>query len=213
MNILLFCLAKRFQVSVSVYSNFVNTKFHQYSYSICSLNVREPQCAIRLLCDLIGSPLFSHSARRECSEKCRLTPQYLLSHLFLLWRDNLMKHSKWVSYCNLDQLVLITRTLIKDEPSQAVITLNHQLSALEDHLTNPASVSIPGFFTNCHLKSKFFSLCASNSIRMSGFMVRFGVAVLFISMVLMVCYPVDAYRKPPFNGSIFGKRAGKYYAT
>jgi hypothetical protein len=43
---------------------------------------------------------------------------------------------------------------------------------------------------------------------MSGFMVRFGVAVLFISMVLMVCYPVDAYRKPPFNGSIFGKRAG-----
>jgi len=63
------------------------------------------------------------------------------------------------------------------------------------------------------ISSKFRSnLCSSfSSTAMAGFMVRFGVAVLLISLVLMVCNPVDAYRKPPFNGSIFGKRAGTIY--
>ncbi|CAB3372219.1 Hypothetical predicted protein [Cloeon dipterum] len=42
---------------------------------------------------------------------------------------------------------------------------------------------------------------------MAALAVRFAAVILVVSLVLMVCYPADAYRKPPFNGSIFGKRA------
>ncbi|CAB3372218.1 Hypothetical predicted protein [Cloeon dipterum] len=45
---------------------------------------------------------------------------------------------------------------------------------------------------------------------MAALAVRFAAVILVVSLVLMVCYPADAYRKPPFNGSIFGKRAGNY---